>query len=219
MPRERSCGKPPETASCAVRELLDVTKPQDHGTGEPQPPRAQLRGRARRTPSGAGQQFTGASKCRYTACPQSSLSVVSESWPAAMYCPLQDPQRSSRTGAHLLKHTVTPEVTAAAIEALGPDQLEAGLAILQLRCGLLSPPAALRWWLSVREGSCTGPSGPARLRWSVPSVCGHLLPRAGAACAAAGTRPAFACNAAAPPWRRAHPFNPPLSPPCPTQAA
>ncbi|KAL4424044.1 hypothetical protein ABPG75_001345 [Micractinium tetrahymenae] len=46
---------------------------------------------------------------------------------------MQDAPRCSRTGARLLKHTVTPEVAAAAVAALGPNQLEAGKAIIELR--------------------------------------------------------------------------------------
>lgn len=46
---------------------------------------------------------------------------------------LQPGPRSGKTGAHLLKHSVTPEVAAAAVAAFGPDQLAAGRAILDLK--------------------------------------------------------------------------------------
>ncbi|KAL4423943.1 hypothetical protein ABPG75_001244 [Micractinium tetrahymenae] len=45
----------------------------------------------------------------------------------------QPAARPGKTGAHLLKHTVTPEIAAAAAAAFGADQLEAGKAILELR--------------------------------------------------------------------------------------
>lgn len=49
------------------------------------------------------------------------------------HAPLQPSLRSGKTGAHLLKHAVTPAVAAAAAAAFGPDQLGAGRAILELK--------------------------------------------------------------------------------------